>query len=290
MGYLAGIAAYLVWGIASSVLLRLVPLPGPVATNAGCLIGAAVMLTWIGPRRWKEIVRAYRMYPLRILGLTMAFACCSITFQWAIKTTTVANAVLTHALQALITCLVFLPLAGQRRPDARGLAALFVGLLGLGIVFWPQLALDDGWFGVAMGIASAVFFAWFNVQFPWFKDKVDRDVLQCCNLLAAAVMVLPVSLAMEWSVPGPKGLLALVSMAGLTFVMANRLYFYAIQHAPVGHVATLSYIEPVIAIGAAAAVLGEPITVFAVIGGILVLASGALVVWVPAPRAMSDKR
>ena len=281
MGYLAGIAAFLIWGIASSVLLRLVPLPGPVATDAGCIVGAAIMLAWIGPRRWKEILRAYRTYPLRILGLVAAFACCSITFQWSVKTTTVANAVLTHALQALITCLVFLPLAGERRPDARGLAALFVGLLGLGIVFWPQLALDGGWFGIAMGAASAVFFAWFNVQFPWFKGRVDRDVLHCCNLLGAAVMVLPVSLSMEWSVPGPKGLLALAAMASLTFVMANRLYFYAIQNAPVGHVATLSYIEPVIAIGAAAAVLGEPITIHAVVGGILVLASGALVVSAP---------
>lgn len=281
MGYLSGIAAFIIWGVASSVLFRFVPLPGPVATNAGCLIGAVIMLTWIGPRRWHEIVRAIKTYPLRILGLTAAFACCSVTFQWAVKTTTIANAVLTHSLQALITCLVFLPLMGQKRPDRRGLTALLLGLVGLAIVFWPQLDVRTGWFGIVSGIVSGVFFAWFNVQFPWFKDKVDRDIIHCCNLLVGAIVVLPFTLTMSWSMPHGGGLVALLCMGFFTFVAANKLYFYAIQNAPVGHVATLSYVEPIIAIAAAAAVLSEPITAYALTGGALVLLSGVLVVSAP---------
>jgi len=281
MGYMAGIAAFLVWGIGSSVLLRMVPLPGPVVTCAGCLIGGVIMLAWLGPRRWNEALALARTHPLRLLALSANFACCSLTFQWAIKTTTVANAILTHSLQALVTCLVLLPLLGERRPDRRGLAALLLGLLGLGIVFWPQLAPGHGWFGIVMGALSAVFFAGFNVLLPWFKDKADRDVVQCCNLLLSAAMVSPAVLLMDWSVPGPAGTAALLGTGLFTFVVANKLYYFAIQNAPLGRIATLAYIEPVIAIGAAAAFLGEPVTAYAVAGGMLVLTSGALVVWEP---------
>lgn len=278
MGYAAAVAAFVIWGIASSVLIRLIPLPGPVVSCAGSAIGAVIMLAWIGPRRWRLVTQALRAYPGRIFLLATALAGCSLTFQWAVKTTTVANAVLTHSLQPLITCLILLPLMGARRPNRRGLAALVIGLLGLGIVFWPQIELGGPWFGVIMGALSAAFFAWFNVQFAWFADKIERDVLQCCDLMIAALLLMPFSMAMDWTMPEGIGLAALIGTSLFSYVIASRFFFYAIRYAPVGHVATLAYIEPVVAIAAAALFLGEPLDGYALIGGSLVMASGVLVI------------
>jgi drug/metabolite transporter (DMT)-like permease len=259
----------------------MIPLPGPVLTTLCCLLGGCAMLVLIGPRRRPLVRRALAEHPWRVLALSAAFAGCALTFQWAVKTTTVANAVLTHSLQALVTCLVFLPLMGAGWPGLRGLAALVLGLSGLGIVLWPQLDANAGWFGIAMGTASAVFFAWFNVQFRWFKGRILPDVLQCCNLLLSSIMTLPVALTMEWSVPGPIGIAALLGTTLGSYVLANKFYFYAMERIPVGSAATLSYIEPVIAICAAALLLGEPVAGHTALGGALVVASGVLTVWRP---------
>lgn len=282
-GYLTAVLAFVIWGFTSTVILRAVPLTGPAASDAGFLVGSAIMLAVIGPRRWHEVWTLARRHPWRLLGLAAAFAGCSFTYQWSVKSTTVANAVLTHSLQPILTCLMFIPLWGGSPPTRKGYAALALGMTGLGILLWPQLSLDGSLgghvLGIGLGAISGAFFSWYNVQLPFFKDRVKHDALQTAITLAAAVMLLPVWLFAEVAPFDARGAVATIAFCVLNFAVANMLYFRAAGKIPIGHIATLAYIEPVVGIFGAAMLLGEPAGAGTLVGGTLILASGALVVF-----------
>jgi drug/metabolite transporter (DMT)-like permease len=55
-------------------------------------------------------------------------------------------------------------------------------------------------------------------------------------------------------------------------------------------VAIYTYLEPVVAIGAAALFLGEPLSQHALWGGALILASGALVMFGPTGQKCAKRR
>jgi len=283
VGYLMTVVAFIIWGFTSTVILRAVPLTGPAASSAGCLIGAVAMLAVLGPKRWPEVLDVIRRHPWRLMGLGAAFAGCSFTYQWSVKSTSVANAVLTHSFQPILTCLVFIPLWGGPRTTAKGYAALALGIAGLALLLWPQLSWQGPFLGVALGAASAVFFSWYLVQAPFFK-KHEPQSLQVAVLLAAAAFLLP-----AWAFNGPvvidgRGVAATLAFGLLNFALANVLYFRAMRRIPMGHVATLAYVEPVVGIIAAAMFLGEPMTAGVIGGGLLILASGALVIFDRPPK------
>jgi len=277
-GYLAASAAFLVWGLASSVLLRNIPLPGPVVTVAGQLAGVLLVAAAIGRSRRADIGKALAEHKARLTMLALCFAGCSLTFHWSVKLTTVANAVLIHSLQPLFTALVFAPLILKERPGGKDLAAVAVGLAGMTVLLWSQLRWDGSWLGMGLALVSAVFFAGFNVQYPWFEGRLPRDVVLLFCLAGSFLMLLPFAAAQDFDPPGAMTV-AKVSAFGISvFVLANMLFIYALAKAPVVHVSTLAYLEPVVAIAAAALWLGEPLTGHAVAGGALILASGAVAV------------
>ena len=224
-----------------------------------------------------------RQHPWRLAGLAAAFAGCSLTYQWSVKSTTVANAVLTHSFQPILTCLLFLPLMGAARPTRKGYGALALGMGGLAVLLWPQLSWNGMSFmsvwGLALGTASAAFFAWYNVQLPFFEKLAKPDILQTSVTLVATVILLP-ALAFAGPVEfDVRGASATIAFCVLNFAVANILYFRAVRRIPIGHLATLAYVEPVVSIVAASIFLGEPMTAGVLAGGALILASGALVIF-----------
>lgn len=286
MGYLYAVLAFLIWGFASTVILRAIPLPGPAASCAGSLIGSVALLAWIGPKRWHEVAAAWRNHAPRLLGLSAAFAGCSFTYQWSVKTTTVANAVLTHSFQPFMTCLLFVPLWGGQRPTVKGWLALVVGIAGLAIVLAPELSLGatNHFWGALLGTASAAFFAWYNVQVPKIQDRLPQVILQTAIILGAATLLLPSFLFVDAVPFGAREIGAILAFGMMSFAIANVLFFRALKTAPVGHVATLAYLEPVVSIAAAAAFLDEPPSAGIFLGGGLILVSGGLVVYDRPPR------
>jgi drug/metabolite transporter (DMT)-like permease len=283
VGYLWAILAFVIWGFTSTVILRAVPLVGPAASLAGSVIGTLAMLAYVGPKRWLEVLDVARRHTWRLAGVGIGFAGCSLTYHWSIKTTTVANAALTHSLQSLLTVLLFIPLWGGPRPTLKGFAALLLGLGGLVVLLWPQLSWRGSSLGnlggLALGTASAVFYSWNMVQLPYFTTRVKQDVLQVAVLAATTVFLLPVlffaDMPAAWDA---RGAAATLAFGLLNFALANVLFLRAIKLAPIGHIGTLAYLEPVVGIVAASMFLCEPMTAGVVLGGMLILVSGALVV------------
>ena len=111
---------------------------------------------------------------------------------------------------------------------------------------------------------------------PGFDD-VAPEIVVFWEFCFGSLLLSPIA-AWQWGgqlTPTSIGWLALFGL--MIGTVANLLYFYAMRKAPIGHVATLAYFEPVVCIAAAALFLDEPLTATAAIGGAFVLASGLLV-------------
>lgn len=275
-GYVAALAAFAIWGIASSVLLRHIPLPGPVVTCLGGAFGALFTFMIVWRRHGSRVFTVLRGRAPAFIKLAAAAAASGMCFHWAVKLTTVANAVLTHALQPLMTCLIFLPIFHKEKVDRRGLASLVVGIVGLAVLLWPQLTWDVSWLGIGLGVASAAAFSWFIIQMPRFDD-VPPEIVVFWEFCFGALLLAPFA-AWQWEGALDGATVGWLALFGLMIgTVANLLYFYAMRKAPIGHVATLAYFEPVVCIAAAALFLEEPLTAAAGIGGALVIASGLLI-------------
>jgi drug/metabolite transporter (DMT)-like permease len=275
-GYMAALAAFAIWGIASSVLLRHIPLPGPVVTCLGGAFGALFTFLIVWRRHGKRVFTIFRSRAPAFIKFAAAAAASGMCFHWSVKLTTVANAVLTHALQPLLTCLIFLPIFNREKVDRRGFASLVVGIVGLAILLWPQLSWDVSWLGIGLGIASAAAFSWFIIQMPGFDD-VPPEIVVFWEFCIGSLLLAPFA-AWQWEGALSAPVVGWLALFGLMIgTTANLLYFYASRNAPLGHVATLAYFEPVVCIAAAALFLGEPLTSSAATGGALVLGSGLIV-------------
>jgi drug/metabolite transporter (DMT)-like permease len=275
-GHAAALAAFAIWGLASSVLLRHIPLPGPVVTCLGGAFGAVFTFMIVWRKHGAGVFRALRGRAPMFIKFAAAAAASGMTFHWSVKLTTVANAVLTHALQPLLTCLIFLPIFNKEKVDRRGFASLIVGIVGLAVLLWPQLSWNVSWLGIGLGIASAAFFSWFIIQMPGFDD-VPPEIVVFWEFCFGSMLLAPFA-AWQWEGSLSATTVGWLALFGLMIgTLANLLYFYASRHAPLSHVATLAYFEPVVCIAAAALFLGEPLTSSAAAGGALVLGSGLIV-------------
>ncbi len=278
-GILAAVAAFTLWGFTTTLFLRWIPLPGPFITCFSCLVGALTMLLRIGPARWWEARIAWSCDRQRVLAMSAAFAACGMTFHLALKKTLVANAVLTHTTYPLMTGLVLLPLLRKKLPGTAEVIALFLGIAGMTVLFWPQLSWRGSWAGEALGLSSAVFFSGYCLLMDGWRTSMPRESALVPILLLAFMILLPFGLGSYPHLPPAKALLGIVVLGVSCFAVPNALFLYAIRTVPVGRATTLGYLEPVVAILTAALLLGEPLTPNAILGGALVIASGALIVF-----------
>lgn len=290
-GHLAALMACVVWGLSCSVLIRSIRLPGPIITQGGMMIGAVATGLYVWFKRREELVKAWREHKLKLLLIAVATVGCSVTFQWATKTTTIANAVLTHAFQPMLTCLVFVPALMGIKCDRTAARAAVIGLVGLVVLLWPELSWTGPKFGIIMGLASAVFFAWSNVQMRRFNGTLSSETVLFVWLAVGSVLLLPITLRQNLPTHIESGTVLRLLIFGLVnYVLGYGLFYLAISKEKVSRVAIYTYLEPVVGIAAATLFLGEPITSHAIFGGALVLGSGLLVMYGPTSHKCSAHR
>jgi drug/metabolite transporter (DMT)-like permease len=290
-GHLAALMACVVWGLSCSVFIRSIHLPGPIITQGGMLIGAIATGLYVWFKRRDELSLAWREHKRKLLLIAVATVGCSVTLQWASKTTTIANATLTHAFQPMLTCLIFAPLFLKQKLDRSAVRAAVIGLAGLVILLWPELNWDGPKFGIVMGLISAVFFAWANAQTTKFNGTLSRETVLFVWLALGSIMLLPFTLirGLPAHVEPGTGLKLLV-FGLVNYVLGYGLFYLALSKEKISRVAIYTYLEQVVGIGAAALFLNEPLTSNALLGGVLIICSGALVMYGPTHHKCSAHR
>jgi drug/metabolite transporter (DMT)-like permease len=211
-------------------------------------------------------------------GLALASMLNNLTYFYALGNTTISNAIFTHYTAPVIVAalapfmiaerlrrvtLISLPIA------AAGMAMIVVadGGLNLSSVHLP---------GILAGTASGVGYALVII----FSRKLSQLLLHQKAIIVllwiTIIATAPAALSGKYAIDLQTGTLLL--MTGLLHsTVAPLMYFSALRKVLAQHAAILGYIEPLCAIPLAFLFLAETPPAVALIGGLLILFSGALV-------------
>jgi drug/metabolite transporter (DMT)-like permease len=150
------------------------------------------------------------------------------------------------------------------------------GMSTMGIVLITGIGSADGinnGLGILLGLGAAVLYATVILlnKFITGVEGIHRTFLQ---FISAAIVLTPYVLLTGGINLGdlkPLGLVSLLTVGLIHTGITYCLYFTSLKELPGQKAAILSYIDPLVAVIVSVVVLGEEITPFQIVGGLLIL-------------------
>lgn len=273
-GVLAVLLAAASWG-SWSLFLRPTGLPGTV-TAPLLLFGVFLASLPLIPRdpvkpTWNRAA---------VLAL-LAYAACNatnvVTFFSAMSTTSVAVAVLTHSVAPVLVAMAAPFVDGTRAP--RAIPAALLALAGLTLVLAPWRAearTGDVMLGALLGLTSAFAYATCVFMLRRLVTRIGAVRAMGYHSAIAAVLVLPFAGAGLADVE-LRDLVPLGAAVILPGIIAGLAFVHGLKVLGAARTAVLALFEPVVACTIGWAVFGESLGSLAIVGGLMVVVSGALV-------------
>lgn len=191
----------------------------------------------------------------------------------AYKYTTVAVATLSYYFAPVIVTAVC-PILFKEKLTAKQMICFVMSTLGLALIIGVGNARGgNDLIGALFGLGAAIFYATVIIlnKFITNVQGIHRTLLQ---FLSAVVVLTPYVLMTSGVTVGKLGGIGWANLlivglihTGVTYCM----YFSSLKELSGQRVAILSYIDPLVALLVSVAALGEEITLWQVIGGILIL-------------------
>lgn len=191
----------------------------------------------------------------------------------AYKYTTVSVATLSYYFAPVIVTVVC-PILFKERLTGKQIVCFVMSTLGLVLITGiGDIGGGSDFLGILFGLGAAVFYATVILLNKFIKnvEGIHRTFLQ---FLSAIVILIPyVIMTSGVTLGNLNGLgwanLLIVGLihTGVTYCM----YFSSLKELPGQKAAILSYIDPLVAVLISFTILGESMTVWQVIGGILIL-------------------
>jgi drug/metabolite transporter (DMT)-like permease len=194
-----------------------------------------------------------------------------------------AERTLPSGLAALLVASVplWMALADQvingRRLRPRGWVALVLGLAGIAIVAQPHGS--GAVLPVLVVLGASMSWGIGSVLAGRLPAPASPLLGSAMEMLAGGAVLVGLALATgeAWSGHASgESLLALAYLVGPGSLLALTCYVIALRRLPTSVVSTYAYVNPVVAVALGALLLGERLTVTALIGGAIVVASVAL--------------
>ncbi|MEL7609483.1 MAG: EamA family transporter [Bacillota bacterium] len=259
------------------IFRKFIPLPSSLIALARGVIGMLFLLMVVFIKKDKLSWNAIRR--------NLLFLCLSgamIGINWillfeAYRYTTVATATLCYYMAPMFVILVS-PLFFKEKLTGKKILCVAVALIGMvfvsGILQTGFTGIGD-LTGILLGLGAALLYAGIVILNMNIKNvsAYDKTIVQ---LAVAAVILLPYTLLSENLAQltfSPLTIVMLIILGALQTGIGYALYFGSIEHLRTQTVALLSYIDPVVAILLSAVFLREQLTLWGVVGAILVLGS-----------------
>ncbi len=217
---------------------------------------------WTGPLFW-------RFLGLGVLGM----ATNQLFFAMGVKRTSVAHGALIVGITPLLTYGLSAAI-GQELFRPKKLIGMAVALLGIGIL---QSKSGSGATpaGDALVFLGCVCFTAFTVFSKPMSGLLSPIGTVTLNYLGAAIFLLPATAVMAWDFPFhsllPISWICLVFMAAVPSVLCFLLYFRVLKHLPATQLTTFTYLQPAMGSLMAVPLLGEPLSVGLLGGGLTIL-------------------
>lgn len=194
-----------------------------------------------------------------------------------------------YAVPVLMVVLAALFL-GERVRLVR-ISAVALGLLGVGIVLWPDLAGTVGnaaegadatrTLGIAFALGSAVLAAGAQIIIRRLVVVEDAPAIAFWFSVSATTVALatwPLGLFGAWVVPTP-GEAALLVAAGLLGGVGQLALTAAYRYAEASLVAPFDYASMLLAVAIGYAVFGEVPRASTLLGAAVIIVAGAIIIW-----------
>jgi drug/metabolite transporter (DMT)-like permease len=275
------------WGLIA-VIVRKVELDAQVLTFYRlAFAGFTLALVAVAARSVARLRLTRHRAAIAVIGVTLG-AHWFLYFA-TIKLSSVAVAVLMAYLAPLAIALIAPVVLPEERSRA-ALAALLPAGAGVALV---ALAGEDGAavrpLALVTGLLTAATYAALVLMTKRIAADVPVLALSFWNYVIAAVAVSPLLLDADRVVPARGELPAVLALGVVFTAVSGYLYIWFLRHVTAQTIGILAYIEPVSAALMAWAFLDEALTWQVVLGGALVIAAGATVVFLePADAAAPE--
>ena len=266
------ISAMLIFG-SIAVFVKNVPLPSAeIALFRACLAIAVIGL----------VLLVKRTNPVKGLGtrslLFLLLSGAAMGFNWillfeAYRYTTTSIATLCDYFAPVLVTLLC-PFLFRERMTAKQIVCFVCSTVGVVLIVGVAGGGGgDPFKGVLLALGAAVLYATVVLFNKGIKDVggISRTFLQFC---AAALVLTPyVILTGGFSIGSidPKGLVFLIAVGVIHSGLAYCLYFSALSRMPGQEASLLSYTDPLLAVILSVTLLEEAITVWQILGGVLIL-------------------
>ena len=262
------------------LLVRNISLPGSVVALARAAVGALFLLAvvWLRGARtdWQAIRKnlKYLLLSGSALGFNWILLFASYDY------TTVAISTLCYYM-APIMIILTAPLVLRERLTIRKIlcvvAALF-GMVCLSGVLQGSMPKVTELKGILLGLAAAVLYASIVILNKQLRDisAFDRTIFQLG--LSAVLVFFYCLLTVDMpALQFDTKTVVLLILGGIIHTgLAYYLYFGSIEQVSGQSAAMISYLDPAIAVLISVFVLGEPMTIFGVLGAVLILGAALL--------------
>jgi drug/metabolite transporter (DMT)-like permease len=275
-------AAGLVWG---SIPVVIGAADGNVLVKVfyRVFFAGIVLVAWMTATGGWDEVRSLPRAKLRQLVTQGAI----LTVNWALffgalSLTNVATAELLGYMGPVFVA-VLAPFVTKERFDVRIVAPMALALGGIVVILAPQgLGVTGGpeLLGAGLAFLSAFTYSVLLLRSKRILVGVTGRALMIVEYATASVLLLPVVVWMYATGQGPTTLGSYGALATLGIVhtaFAGMLFLAGLRRVRTDHAAILTYAEPASAVVFAAIFLGQALTGWTVIGGLMVVAGGAVV-------------
>ena len=278
-GYALVLAAVSIWAVSSGILVKYITV-SPFALYAiGACFGIIYLLINLAIKHKLSDLLSYPRKTLALMLLVgLGIAINNGLFFAALKSGSVANAVLSHNLAPVLVAFIFAPMLLKEKLTPRVALLAAISFVGLFILSVPGLgkSLD---IALLFGALSAIFYALHTV--------LEKKVTQTSADPLSAVLfknLVPLLIYSPFAIQTIAGGVSLrnclliivwgVFVLGISFT----LFFNGIKKIPASSAAILGYGEPVGAILLALIFFHQDINQFVVMGGLLIVLSGYFIV------------
>jgi drug/metabolite transporter (DMT)-like permease len=248
--------------------------PTPTAFWRVALAVPVLWLVFLSGKRDARAAPVARLWPL-LLAAGLAFAGDLAFWHTSIKLTSVANSTLLANLASIFVTLAAW-LIWRQRPSSLFLLGLASALAGVAILVRASLAASPtGLAGDALGVVTAMFYAWYLLTVEGLRDRGASTLrLMAITSSVTAVILLPVALASgEQFLPhSGSGWVKLAGLALVSHAAGQGLIAYALASLRAAFSSVSLLFQPVMAAAFAWMLLGEPLGPLQAVGGLVVLA------------------
>lgn len=191
----------------------------------------------------------------------------------AYKHTTISAATLSYYFAPVIVTIVC-PILFREKLGKKQLLCFVMSTLGLVLIIgFENMGDGNHMLGILLGLGAAVFYATVILLNKFIKnvEGIQRTFLQFLAAIAILVTYVLITGDLQIGQLDGKGWACLLTVGLIHTGITYCMYFSALKELKGQEIAILSYLDPLVAVAISFFVLGEPMTIWQMFGGILIL-------------------